>query len=141
MVYIEMDKDEKRRGKATVDLLGSQIGKSGANWCFALAAPPSCCFRMQNGAARAHALQTPIDATYASTFHPANPSAFLLMCGSMASAMPFTGAAFCVVIVAWIQATFGLHRQMQKTERQGFAAAPSTAGAAGASGGGYAVLR
>ncbi|CAD7698815.1 unnamed protein product [Ostreobium quekettii] len=32
MVYIEMDKDEKRRGKAAVDLVGSQVGKSGASW-------------------------------------------------------------------------------------------------------------
>jgi ATP/ADP translocase len=32
MVYIEMEKDEKRRGKAAVDLVGSQIGKSGASW-------------------------------------------------------------------------------------------------------------
>jgi AAA family ATP:ADP antiporter len=32
MVYIEMEKDEKQRGKAAVDLVGSQIGKSGASW-------------------------------------------------------------------------------------------------------------
>ncbi|KIZ03811.1 Plastidic ATP/ADP-transporter [Monoraphidium neglectum] len=77
MVYIEMEKDEKQRGKAAVDLVGSQIGKSGASWI---------------------------------------TQAFLLLCGSMAGAMPFTGAVFLVVVVTWIQATFGLHRQMQATE-------------------------
>ena len=32
MVYIEMDADEKAAGKPAVDLVGSQIGKSGAAW-------------------------------------------------------------------------------------------------------------
>eukprot|EP00959_Pyramimonas_sp_CCMP1952_P294342 6156742-Pyramimonas_sp.AAC.1 len=32
MVYIDMTKDEKSQGKAAVDLVGSQIGKSGASW-------------------------------------------------------------------------------------------------------------
>lgn len=32
MVYIEMTPEEKSSGKAAVDLLGSQIGKTGASW-------------------------------------------------------------------------------------------------------------
>lgn len=32
MVYIEMSKEEKIRGKAAVDLVGNQLGKTGASW-------------------------------------------------------------------------------------------------------------
>lgn len=32
MVYIEMDADEKKQGKAAVDLVGSQVGR-GATQC------------------------------------------------------------------------------------------------------------
>eukprot|EP00210_Caulerpa_lentillifera_P008883 g8475.t1 len=32
MVYIEMNKEEKGKGKAAVDLIGSQVGKTGASW-------------------------------------------------------------------------------------------------------------
>lgn len=32
MVFITMDKQEKEAGKAAVDLLGNQIGKSGGSW-------------------------------------------------------------------------------------------------------------
>jgi len=31
MVFIGLNKEEKTQGKATVDLLGSQVGKSGAS--------------------------------------------------------------------------------------------------------------
>ena len=42
MVYIEMDRDEKQQGKAAVDLVGSQIGKSGGAWITQV--PLSCWF-------------------------------------------------------------------------------------------------
>ncbi|CAL8465241.1 g4776 [Coccomyxa elongata] len=32
MAYIQMSRAEKRQGKAAVDLIGSQVGKSGASW-------------------------------------------------------------------------------------------------------------
>ena len=32
MVFITMDKREKEAGKAAVDLLGNQVGKSGGSW-------------------------------------------------------------------------------------------------------------
>jgi len=32
MVYIEMSREEKERGKAAVDLIGAQVGKSGGAW-------------------------------------------------------------------------------------------------------------
>lgn len=32
MVFITMSKEEKERGKAAVDVLGNQIGKTGGSW-------------------------------------------------------------------------------------------------------------
>lgn len=32
MVYIEMSKEEKSKGKAAVDLVSNQVGKTGASW-------------------------------------------------------------------------------------------------------------
>ena len=59
--------------------------------------------------------------------------AFLLGCGSIAAAMPFTGIIFAGVIITWIQATLSLHKQMQAVEKarlatqHAAAAAPATA--------------
>jgi hypothetical protein len=71
--------------------------------------------------------------------------AFLLGCGSIAAAMPFTGLIFAGVIITWIKATLGLHKQMQETERarlkqQQQQQQQAAAAALGAGGAGAAVV-
>lgn len=40
MVYIEMDGAERKKGKAAVDLVGSQFGKTGASWITQVSSNP-----------------------------------------------------------------------------------------------------
>lgn len=58
MVFITMNKDEKEAGKAAVDVLGNQIGKTGGSWVMQVrctaALTASChwqCFHMRPHAA------------------------------------------------------------------------------------------
>lgn len=40
MVFITMSKEEKETGKAAVDVLGNQIGKTGGSWLMQVGAGP-----------------------------------------------------------------------------------------------------
>lgn len=79
MVFITMDKHEKETGKAAVDILGNQVGKTGGAW-------------LMQGA--------------------------LLVCGSMAAALPFTALAYGGVCAVWLRATLSLADTMEGEEQE-----------------------
>jgi hypothetical protein len=69
---------------------GARKVKRSVDACGAALEPSSPCHR-------ARPLSSPLPPT-----RPCRPpQAFLLLCGSMSAAMPFTGAVFMVVIAAW----------------------------------------
>lgn len=129
-VYIEMSRDEKSKGKAAVDLLGSQIGKSGAGLSCALGGAPQGGRRAIGFLGHCAGMQvSPTDLELDSQSNYSPPAvrrytllhltpprpapaaggawltqAVLLLLGSISASMPLIATFFTGVIAAWLGA-------------------------------------
>lgn len=131
MLFIVMPPEEKATGKAAVDVLGNQVAKSGGSWLMQVRAAAVCAWRRSAHSGSNCCCHIPRSSRAADDCRAcllARRQGALLVCGSMAAAMPFTAAVYVAVCLVWIKATLDLANTMDgpKEEKQVRAAAHRT---------------